>query len=86
MILAHFTRSEGIQHFDTVGLAKNGRTFDTSVTISPMEPRKAASSVPRRSSATSASASRLNSNCRRAKIVCSLPSTKASANGGPREG
>jgi PAS domain S-box-containing protein len=36
MILTHLARNECIQHFETIGLAKDGRTFDTSVTISPM--------------------------------------------------
>jgi PAS domain S-box-containing protein len=36
MILARLARDECIQHFETVRLTKDGRTFDTSVTISPM--------------------------------------------------
>jgi PAS domain S-box-containing protein len=36
MILARLARNECIVRFETVGLAKDGRTFDTSVTISPM--------------------------------------------------
>jgi PAS domain S-box-containing protein len=36
MILARLARNECIVHLETVGLAKDGRTFDTSVTISPM--------------------------------------------------
>jgi PAS domain S-box-containing protein len=36
MILARLARNECILHFETVGLARDGRTFDTSVTISPM--------------------------------------------------
>jgi PAS domain S-box-containing protein len=40
MILARLARSECVQHFETVRLAKNGRTFDASVTISPMRDAK----------------------------------------------
>jgi PAS domain S-box-containing protein len=36
MILARLARSESIEHFETVRLAKDGRTFDASVTISPV--------------------------------------------------
>jgi PAS domain S-box-containing protein len=36
MILAHLARNESLVHFDTVCLAKDGRTFDASATISPM--------------------------------------------------
>jgi PAS domain S-box-containing protein len=36
MVLTRLARNESIVHFETVGLAKDGRTFDTSVTISPM--------------------------------------------------
>jgi PAS domain S-box-containing protein len=36
MILARLAQSESIQHFETVRLANNGRTFDASVTISPV--------------------------------------------------
>jgi PAS domain S-box-containing protein len=34
--LARLARNESIEHFETVGLAKDGRTFDASVTISPV--------------------------------------------------
>src|SRR6266550_8829853 len=36
MILARLARSESIRHFETTRLAKDGRTFDASVTISPV--------------------------------------------------
>jgi PAS domain S-box-containing protein len=36
MILARVARSESIEHYETIRLAKDGRTFDASVTISPM--------------------------------------------------
>jgi PAS domain S-box-containing protein len=36
MILARLARSESIQHFETVRPAKNGRTFDAAITISPV--------------------------------------------------
>jgi len=36
MILARLARSESIVHFETIRLAKDGRTFDASVTISPV--------------------------------------------------
>jgi PAS domain S-box-containing protein len=36
MILARLARSESIVHFETKGVTKDGRTFDASVTISPV--------------------------------------------------
>jgi PAS domain S-box-containing protein len=36
LILARLARSESIVHFETTRLAKDGRTFDASVTISPV--------------------------------------------------
>jgi len=36
LILARLGRSESIRHFETTRLAKDGRTFDASVTISPV--------------------------------------------------
>ncbi len=37
MILARLARSESIVHYETVRLAKDGRTFNASVTISPVQ-------------------------------------------------
>jgi PAS domain S-box-containing protein len=36
IILARLARNESIKHFETVGLAKDGRIFDASATISPI--------------------------------------------------
>jgi PAS domain S-box-containing protein len=36
MILARLARSESAQHFETVRLVNDGRTFDAAITISPM--------------------------------------------------
>ena len=36
-VLSHIRRDEGVQHFETVRLAKNGRLIDISVTSSPIK-------------------------------------------------
>jgi PAS domain S-box-containing protein len=40
MILARLARSESIQHFETVRLAKNGRTFDAAAQPSSLSARR----------------------------------------------